>query len=769
MAASNAVAVSSVHRFAVAVTLGQVVVEFHEWLPGDSPLARRTVAIDTETTLIDKTAPTITPTLVLVQAFDGERGVFVHPRNLAQFIDAHPDTYWACHNASFDLRVLSKTLERCQTPRDVYEWVEERRVIDTRILVRLLALATTGDTAEGRSSLARATLDHLGLELPKDAVDEDGEEIRTGFASHLNKEVSEIPADALRYAAKDVLATYSLLEVVAEKIDGVLGDAHKSFGFVDPTHLADCIQEYGPLTHDTQLRGDVCCDQMHLNGICIDKDRRAEKLCDLDLILGDDGSVLAAAGIPVNGEVGQSKAVQRYVERLHKQHPHLELPRTPSGKFSTKAEDLATAASHDSNGVLATLVRYKAAEKLRNTYLAKMTGRLHPRFGILKRTGRTNCTGDLAMQTIPKERGAGKNTVTLRQCVVASPGHVFVMADFSQIELVVLGFISAHQFQYGHRLGDCINAGHDVHRIIAGKVIGKAPELVTDDERQSAKAVSFGAPGGMQARTLQAIARTDYGKAMSLEDVEARLGAYFEEFPEVAEHLRKQPARGDVDLCLELARFLRLTSRGFDAAVGRRHFDRSESDVPNAALGGMLLKVLGDPSPCRGSGVPYTQAELDWLWSAAQRLSDELSGNNVQRRRYQKALRERAASKELRGAVAKRFDRTTVMSATGRLRANARFTAVRNTVFQSVAADGGLLAMWRLFRAGYRIVAFVHDEIVVEIARDSDYAAHCAEIARLMIEGMHEVIPGMLVKVEAVVSPSFSKADKLFEARHGSA
>jgi hypothetical protein len=35
-----------------------------------------------------------------------------------------------------------------------------------------------------------------------------------------------------------------------------------------------------------------------------------------------------------------------------------------------------------------------------------------------------------------------------------------------------------------------------------------------------------------------------------------------------------------------------------------------------------------------------------------------------------------------------------------------------------------------------------------------------------MIEGMHEVIPGMLVKVEAFVSPSFSKAEAVFKCKY---
>ena len=46
----------------------------------------------------------------------------------------------------------------------------------------------------------------------------------------------------------------------------------------------------------------------------------------------------------------------------------------------------------------------------------------------------------------------------------------------------------------------------------------------------------------------------------------------------------------------------------------------------------------------------------------------------------------------LRSAVISHFDKTPVMSATGRIRAGARATASRNTVFQSTAADGGLLA-----------------------------------------------------------------------------
>jgi hypothetical protein len=50
-----------------------------------------------------------------------------------------------------------------------------------------------------------------------------------------------------------------------------------------------------------------------------------------------------------------------------------------------------------------------------------------------------------------------------------------------------------------------------------------------------------------------------------------------------------------------------------------------------------------------------------------------------------------------------------VFALTGRLRAAATYSARHNTVFQELAADGSKLALWLLWRAGYRIVNFIHD------------------------------------------------------------
>lgn len=62
-------------------------------------------------------------------------------------------------------------------------------------------------------------------------------------------------------------------------------------------------------------------------------------------------------------------------------------------------------------------------------------------------------------------------------------------------------------------------------------------------------------------------------------------------------------------------------------------------------------------------------------------------------------------------------------------------------------------------RAGYTIANFIHDEVICEVPEDENLPAKIADIERLMIAGMHEVVPGANVRVETSVRRSFSKAD----------
>jgi DNA polymerase I len=366
-------------------------------------------------------------------------------------------------------------------------------------------------------------------------------------------------------------------------------------------------------------------------------------------------------------------------------------------------------------------------------------------------TGRTYCGGGFNLQNLPREKGADSVTNTIRGCFVPEPGKVFIDCDYSQIELVVLGYAIAHQFGLPSQLAQLINNDNDVHRLIAAAVLGKSPAEVIKTERDSAKPVSFGRPGGMGVNGLRRVAKASYGIDLTDEQVAQRIQAYHQLCPELDQFLKDE-----IDVGTVLASKLGLTPARYYQTLGRWHdsTDRTKH-LPAGWLGGMLLKVLRDETPTtkQGLGQPYTPEEIDFFWDVAQQIPLKLKPN------VQAKWKKRQPDKQLWEAVRNWAGRRPVFTVTGRLRANATFCSSRNTIFQGTAADGAILGLWRVWRAGYRIVDFVHDQLVVESPADDQVKARAAEIESLMKEGMAAVIPGMLVKVETVLTRSPNKKD----------
>jgi DNA polymerase-1 len=179
--------------------------------------------------------------------------------------------------------------------------------------------------------------------------------------------------------------------------------------------------------------------------------------------------------------------MQSILAQFAREHPGVELRLTDSGeRFSTGEEALAELAAEGT--FFADYAEYRAAEKLVSTYLSKMSqAGIYPKFGYLVETGRTSCSG-FNLQNLPKEKGETSAANTIRGCFVPAEGMVFIDADYSQIELVVLGYALDRQFGLGTSLRDLVNES-DVHRLIAGAVLNKAPAEVTKPERDSAKPV----------------------------------------------------------------------------------------------------------------------------------------------------------------------------------------------------------------------------------------------------------------------------------------
>jgi DNA polymerase I-like protein with 3'-5' exonuclease and polymerase domains len=727
------------------INLGPYHCPFRLWTPHQGRVFDGLFAFDTETTRIDDDRPYLTPSLVLAAACDGQRGVFVPRKHIPAFFDAHAGLGFIAHNAAFDLKVTQAVVG---DHLDLYAMVESNQVWDTQILHRLYTLATVGHTARGAAKLDDCVRAHLDLELPKDLKDAESRDVRTGFGRYLGRPFDEIPEIYLRYAAGDPLATWHLFWELNRLIKTVHKDADQAWGYIDDSWLRDVTRRFGPLTHHIQLRASIITNALRSNGIGTDTDRGAEKLARVQAVMGAAKERLRQHGYLVD-QPGSVKAMQSILAKFTREHPEVELRLTDSGeRFSTTKEDLAELAAEDE--FFADYAIYRAAEKLVSTYLSKMSqARIYPNFGYLVETGRTSCSG-FTLQNLPKEKDETSAASTIRGCFVPAEGMIFIDSDFSQIELVVLGYALDRQFGLGTTLRDLVNQS-DVHQLIAAAVLGKDPSEVTEPERNSAKPVSFGRPGGMGAERLRRVAKASYDKDLTLEEVDERIQAYHQLCPELDAFLTNE-----VDTGRALAEALNLTPARFYQAIDA-YYDPSDPamHVPAGWLGGMLLKTLRDEAPAtkKGTGRPYDPEEIAFFWDEAQRIPLKLKPKLLVK------LESRQADRRLWKAVRDWAGRRLVFTVTGRLRARATFCSARNCVFQGAAADGAILGMWLVWRAGHRLVDFVHDQQVIEAPADERVPERIDEIERLMKDGMLMVVPGMNVKVKTVVTRSLNKAD----------
>ena len=198
--------------------------------------------------------------------------------------------------------------------------------------------------------------------------------------------------------------------------------------------------------------------------------------------------------------------------------------------YSTAADILEKL--KDKHPIIAPVLEYRAHAKLKSTYVDGLlplinptTGRVHSTFNqALTATGRLS-SAEPNLQNIPIRMPLGRE---LRKAFVAKAGHVFLAADYSQIELRLLAHMSGDDTLINAFLNDI-----DIHRLTASQVLGVAPEDVTDLERSRAKAVNFGIVYGISAYSLS----EDIGS--SIAEAEAYISGYFRQYPGVKGYLDK--------------------------------------------------------------------------------------------------------------------------------------------------------------------------------------------------------------------------------------
>jgi DNA polymerase-1 len=174
----------------------------------------------------------------------------------------------------------------------------------------------------------------------------------------------------------------------------------------------------------------------------------------------------------------------------------LNLPkgkRTKTG-FSTDASVLEEL--RPAHPMIDKLLEWRVYTKLRSTYVEALPslmaadGRLHTTFHqAVASTGRLS-SSDPNLQNIPIRTELGRRI--RRAFVAGDPTLVLLAADYSQIELRILAHVSGDE-----HLKDAFARQADIHRETAARVLHKAPEEITKDERSMAKMVNFGLAYGM--------------------------------------------------------------------------------------------------------------------------------------------------------------------------------------------------------------------------------------------------------------------------------
>ncbi len=234
--------------------------------------------------------------------------------------------------------------------------------------------------------------------------------------------------------------------------------------------------------------------EMELAGIRVDLDELSRYGGELVEEMGRiEESVYAEVGRRFNLNSTQQLQTVLFEER------GLAPRRKTKTGYSTDTAVLEELAAED---VVPELVlRHRRLSKLKSTYVDALprmvnedTGRIHTSFQVTgTATGRLS-SRDPNLQNIPIKDEEGRR---IRRAFVPAPGHWFVSADYSQIELVVLGHLSGDE-----GLRRAFAEGQDVHRATGALIFGVEPDQVTPEQRRIAKTINFGVMYGMSAFRL---------------------------------------------------------------------------------------------------------------------------------------------------------------------------------------------------------------------------------------------------------------------------
>jgi DNA polymerase-1 len=232
------------------------------------------------------------------------------------------------------------------------------------------------------------------------------------------------------------------------------------------------------------------------------------------------------------------------------------------------------------------ILDYRELQKLKSTYVDTLptrvqreTDRIHTSFNQTgAATGRLS-SSEPNLQNIPIRTPRGE---AIRRGFVPAEGSVFLVADYSQIELRLMAHLSGDP-----AFIEAFQQGGDIHRQTAALIFGVPVEAVTGEMRGRAKTINFATIYGQGPFALSR------KLGISLDDARSFITRYFERFAGVRAFLDRQVevAReyGYVETIFKRRRYIpEIKDRNFNM---RAYGERNAQNSPLQGSAADLIKV----------------------------------------------------------------------------------------------------------------------------------------------------------------------------------
>ena len=272
--------------------------------------------------------------------------------------------------------------------------------------------------------------------------------------------------------------------------------------------------------------------------------------------------------------------------------------KTKTGQYSTSEEILEKLAWK--SPIIGKILEYRQIKKLLSTYLNalpetinKTTGKIHTNYNqTVTATGRLSSSSP-NLQNIPVRDEMGRD---IRRAFIPDPGHLFLSADYSQIELRLVA-----DFAKDETMIEAFRKGDDIHAITAAKINHVVLEDVTPDERRKAKTANFGILYGITAFGLASRLQIPRQEAKELID------GYFSTFPSIHKYMSDsvEEAREHGYAVTRMGRKRRLPDINSKNPVVRGYAERNAINAPvqGTAADVMKLAMVGIWQEMREKGL----------------------------------------------------------------------------------------------------------------------------------------------------------------------